>query len=123
MKLNRIDNLKKGGYTAREILIRLEIPYGKWTLNDGTEILFNREYKNLIGKKNGKLIAYHYDNWHENIIKSEFYYDDGVAVLKSTKTLLELMKIKYDFIQSSERKKNKGCDCIALYGEHDCDCE
>lgn len=59
--------------------MRLYLPYGKWTLKDGTEILFNRDYcpmwqKNKVGTVTG--ISPTTDVIKES---SEFYFDDRTA--------------------------------------------
>ncbi|MEN5436788.1 hypothetical protein ABE545_24430 [Sphingobacterium faecium] len=59
--------------------MRLYLPYGKWKLNDGTEILFNRDYNPIWAKSiTGVVKAIEPDtDINSNIVES--YFDDKTA--------------------------------------------
>lgn len=57
--------------------MRLWLPYGKWTYADGTELLFNRDYRPLWARrKDGKVIPVDPDAMVENNGGGEFFFDD-----------------------------------------------
>ena len=98
----RSDYSNPTGRTPREILIRCEMPYGMWTLKDGSVFLYNRCYENLVGKDpNGGLIIAHPDKWHgkENpIVKHDYFYNDLTNPVRNKKTLEKVMQIKHEFL-------------------------
>lgn len=58
--------------------LRLKLPYGKWTLEDGTEILFNKDYSPLwLRKPNGKVEAIDHRGWINCKREPEFYFDES----------------------------------------------
>lgn len=71
--------------------IRLYYPYGRWVTEDGTEVLFNRDYHPIWRKdKTGLVGLARKDWWVPGIIKAEYYYNDndpphGPSNLKRTK--------------------------------------
>lgn len=66
--------------------MRLSLPYGKWFCENGKEILFNRDYLPIWMKdKAGKVHQIEPDTWVEDIVRSEFYFDDGSTPWKGDK--------------------------------------
>lgn len=58
--------------------LRLKLPYGKWTLADGTEILFNKDYCPLwLKKPNGKAKPIDHRGWVDSERELEFYFDES----------------------------------------------
>ncbi|MNL59254.1 hypothetical protein D3C87_1829650 [compost metagenome] len=59
--------------------MRLYLPYGKWKLNDGTEILFNRDYNPIWAKSiTGVVKAIEPDtDINSNVVES--YFNDKTA--------------------------------------------
>ena len=58
--------------------LRLKLPYGKWTLQDGTEILFNKDYCPLwLRKPGGKAESVNHRGWVDNEREIEFYFDES----------------------------------------------
>ena len=56
--------------------MRLYLPYGKWTCADGTEVLFNRDYRPIWEKRpDGTVIAANPDEWIE-FSKQEFCFGE-----------------------------------------------
>jgi hypothetical protein len=54
--------------------MRLYLPYGKWNCADGTEVLFNRDYRPIWEKRpDGTVIAANPDEWIR-VSKQEFCY-------------------------------------------------
>jgi hypothetical protein len=54
-------------------------PYGKWTCADGTELLFNRDYRPIWRKtKSGTVIAADPDEW-VIFSKQEYFFGDHNA--------------------------------------------
>jgi hypothetical protein len=76
----------------REIL-----PYGKWTCEDGREVLFNRYYKPIWQRAaDGTVSRASRDEWVK-WLKQEWFYDDGTArpdVLKRTRAVLVVWGIE-----------------------------
>lgn len=83
--------------SAEFIPMRLFLPYGKWTCDDGTEVLYNRDYCPLWAKKpDGSVIELDPDT-HVKYEQSESYFgtdgtpgwgnqktrEIGMAILKS----------------------------------------
>jgi hypothetical protein len=70
---------------------RLLLPYGKWICEDGTEVLFNRDYAPIWRKTpKGDITKIDADTWVEHIDRSEGYYDDRTASYYGNKQTLEL---------------------------------
>lgn len=66
--------------------MRLYLPYGKWTCKDGTEVLFNRDYRPLWAKDvNGVVIALDPDTWVE-YEEEEWLYNDSTRPLENKRT-------------------------------------
>jgi len=63
---------------AEKEYCRVTLPYGKWTTKDGTEVLFNRKYQPIWVKHfDRKADIAALDWWVPNIVKQEWYYNDG----------------------------------------------
>jgi hypothetical protein len=59
--------------------MRIVMPYGKWTCADGTEVLFNRDYRPIWKKhSNGMVVAADPDEW-VIFTKQEFLFGDHNA--------------------------------------------
>jgi hypothetical protein len=59
--------------------MRIVMPYGKWTCADGTEVLFNRDYRPIWKKHpNGKVVVAAPDEWVK-FAKQEFLFGDHNA--------------------------------------------
>jgi hypothetical protein len=72
--------------------LRHVLPYGKWTLKDGTEVLFNRLYQPMLRRKGSNVEPVDPSRWME-WESQEHYYDDSNPPNKSSKTRLQLEKI------------------------------
>ena len=56
--------------------MRIVLPYGKWTCADGTEVLFNRDYRPIWKKHpNGKVVAADPDEW-VNFVNQKWQYGE-----------------------------------------------
>ncbi len=54
--------------------MRIVLPYGKWTCADGTQVLFNRDYRPIWKKyPNGVVVAADPDEW-VNFAKQEYIF-------------------------------------------------
>lgn len=64
---------------AMVYLGRRGLPYGRWTTQDGHQILFNREYQPLMWKHaiNQDNVHAEKDSWVHDIVKEEFFWDDN----------------------------------------------
>ena len=63
---------------AEKEYYRVTLPYGKWTTEDGTEVLFNRKYQPIwVRHTNKKADIAALDWWVPGIVKQEFYYDES----------------------------------------------
>lgn len=63
---------------AEKEYYRVTLPYGKWTTEDGTEVLFNRKYQPIwVKHPNKKANIAAPDWWVPGIVKQEFYYDES----------------------------------------------
>jgi len=69
--------------TKKESNMRSCLPYGKWTLEDRSEILFNRKYIPL-GSENKK---------YDNIVHSKtiYFYDDATCPWDSKESYTKYM--------------------------------
>ena len=55
---------------------RISIPYGRWTCEDGTEIIFNREYQPMFKRADLTNSFMLPDTWIKDIVKTEYLYSD-----------------------------------------------
>lgn len=68
--------------------MRLWLPYGKWTYSDGTEVLFNRDYRPMWAKrKDGQVVPVDADATVDINGESEFFFNDGSKPWTDKKTL------------------------------------
>lgn len=59
-------------YAARRML-----PYGRWTLDDGREVIFNREYQPIYSCMPGEPSVFcNHADFIDDIAKVEYFYDD-----------------------------------------------
>lgn len=63
---------------TKDGLMRQFFPYGKWTCEDGREVLFNRDYKPLFERKGGVVRLADKDEWVP-FKKQEFFYTDTTS--------------------------------------------
>lgn len=68
--------------------MRSRLPYGKWTREDGSEVLFNRGYQPIWQRKSQSSAAEEIGRgeW-VNHVKEEWFYDDGSSPWFDGKTL------------------------------------
>lgn len=52
------------------------MPYGKWTCADGREVLFNRRYRLILQRVNGKVSDADPGEW-VSYIATDYFYGDG----------------------------------------------
>jgi hypothetical protein len=67
-----------------EVRLRGRTPYGKWTCEDGTEYLFNRDYEPFLQRKNGEITSCDRTAripWKEQ----EWFFHDGEAPWDTSK--------------------------------------
>jgi hypothetical protein len=57
-------------------IARRSLPYGKWTCEDGREVVFNREYQPIFQRVDGVVSYANRDEFVENIVSVELYYQD-----------------------------------------------
>lgn len=56
--------------------MRIVLPYGKWTCADGTEVLFNRDYRPIWRRHpNGMVVPADPDEW-VNFVKQEYIFGE-----------------------------------------------
>jgi len=56
--------------------MRIVMPYGKWTCADGTEVLFNRDYRPIWKRRpNGVVVAADPDEWVK-FAKQQYFFGD-----------------------------------------------
>ena len=55
---------------------RISIPYGRWTCDDGSEVIFNRHYQPMFKRANDENEFMLPDTWISNIAKIEYFYGD-----------------------------------------------
>lgn len=68
---------RKLTYFAIKHIARRELPYGKWTCQDGRVVVFNREYQPILQRKNGVLSYADRNEQVGNIVEAEMFYHDG----------------------------------------------
>jgi hypothetical protein len=65
--------------SAAEFVVHALLPYGQWSLRDGTEVLFSRQYEPLW-KRNGDCITRADPmEWVGGIERQEWFYKDGAT--------------------------------------------
>ena len=78
-----IDNNKDiPAILATRFSARKTLPYGRWTCKDKTEVIFNREYQPIFQRYNGVNAFILPNAWIENIVKTEYFYDDYTTPVK-----------------------------------------
>lgn len=69
--------------------MRLLLPYGKWTCENGTEVLFNRDYLPIWTRETNRKVNTIDPDTHINYIgEPEFYFGDGNAPWNGEKNTL-----------------------------------
>jgi len=60
---------------------RKELPYGMWTTETGTEVLFNRSYTPIWARHLGvfKPVEFTEYKWIDNIKYQDFFFNDGTS--------------------------------------------
>lgn len=57
--------------------MRLTLPYGMWTTEQGTKVLFNRNYQPIwVMQPSGEVTEANRDWWVPDIVTQEWYYND-----------------------------------------------
>lgn len=59
--------------------MRESLPYGKWTCEDGREVLFNRRYKPIWQRRDGEAATPGDPNERVKFTKEEWFYSDENA--------------------------------------------
>lgn len=59
--------------------MRLYLPYGKWTCEDGSEVLFNRDYCPIWKRNPDAVVSIMKPDQYVKHEHSEYYYDDRTA--------------------------------------------
>jgi len=89
--------------------VRRTLPYGKWTCEDGREVIFNREYQPILQRKDG-VVAYADRNERvEGIVSHEYYYDDN-----SNPTNILVRKFHLHAADKHDRARSKKSLLICL---------
>jgi hypothetical protein len=71
-------------------------PYGIWTLQDGSEVLFSRSYHPLYKRKPGEsATADDRDRWVHGIVRTIRFYNDYTFQFVAK----QLPRIKQDFVE------------------------
>lgn len=90
---------------VRAEYIRSTYPYGKWTMEDGTQVLFNRRYQPIWKKQpDGTVIEADKDWEVPEIAIKEYYYDDSCppdgdySLAKTRKTRERCKKVLDEFL-------------------------
>lgn len=79
------DQSKFGNFSPK----RLSLPYGKWTCNDGIDVLFNRDYCPIwVRNSIGVVVPIDLDTQINYIGTAEFYFDDASAPYHGDKVTL-----------------------------------
>jgi hypothetical protein len=79
--------------------LRSYLPYGKWTCADGREVLFNRAYKPIWQRRNGRVEIADAREWVKDIQGEEWFFNDltapweGYTARGCRKTLLKCIGI------------------------------
>lgn len=60
-----------------EHCLRRTLPYGKWTCENGREVVFNREYQPIAQRFEGVVSYADRNEWVKQIVKAEMFYDDS----------------------------------------------
>jgi len=60
-----------------KFVTKMFMPYGRWTLRDGTDVLFNRRYEPIWKRINGHVTPADPREWVEGIVGQEWYYKDA----------------------------------------------
>ena len=69
------------------------LPYGKWTLSDGTEVFFNREYHPIWMRfKSGK-VSRCWSHWWVDFKQQAWFYKDSNAPRKNEETLKKCIRL------------------------------
>lgn len=78
---------------------RRTLPYGMWTLDNGTEVLFNREYHPLLQRGGPVKLHTNRQIWFDNIVKEEFFW-------KNTNSPIDYLtrKVSSNVLTEDEKK-------------------
>jgi hypothetical protein len=85
--------------------MRLYLPYGKWVMEDGSEVLFNREYKPMWKRtKSGEVSACD-PNWSIHKNADSWFFDDSNTPWREKKTFEICMDVLRGWGVSNKRPK------------------
>jgi hypothetical protein len=77
------------------------LPYGSWTLADGTEVLFDRYYAALWQRTpDGAVTRAEVNRWYE-VDKHHWFYDDGTSPGRNKETRKKLQALLAEWGVSS----------------------
>jgi hypothetical protein len=71
---------------------RASLPYGMWTQEDGTEVLFNRSYRPMW-KRTPEGEVSKTSGWVDEIVKVQHYYDDWTPPYRSDATRIKCQAV------------------------------
>jgi hypothetical protein len=77
--------------------MRLYMPYGKWTLTDGTEVLYNRNYQPIWWKTSAGKITSKKPQWVMGIQSDEVYFNDGSKPWEKNESKQKCERVLKDF--------------------------
>ena len=68
--------------------LRLRLPYGQWTCDDGRAVLFNRNYTPIWQRRPGEQVQpADPKEWVKRIVRQEWFFDDCNPPWRNRKTL------------------------------------
>lgn len=77
---------------------RKNLPYGKWTFDDSSEVLFNRDYEPIaFNFKSNKFVGVDSKVLNSQAKESLYFYDDGNPPWKNKKTVFKCTNILKDW--------------------------
>jgi hypothetical protein len=80
------------GYTAAEWAIHSGLPYGVWTLHDGGQVLFNRDYEPLWCRRDGRVWPADRAAWIRGIARQMWLYTNNTPLCDRRRLGLALLR-------------------------------
>jgi hypothetical protein len=78
--------------TASEFIVHAFMPYGKWTLADGSEVLFNREHEPIWRRADGCVIPADPAEWVMGVADQIWFYREGTTYPAKQKMATEALR-------------------------------